>query len=268
MRSAPAGCTGLFIFAQRVARHNDCKGRAEMLMRRKMICFTSMMIALALPAGLRAASLTDVAATQISVSAEAVVEAAPDYAEMRVGVVTQAPQAKAALESNAAHMARVRKALGQAGISARDIQTSQMMLQPQYRYAENQPPAIIGYQATQQLRLISRNLSQTGPLLDLLVAQGVNQIDGPSFGVSNMEQISDQARLAAFAQAQQRLALYAKAAGLKIKRLIDISESTSEPLHPLATMRMLASDKRGAPSEIVAGTMAVRASVTLRAELE
>ena len=229
------------------------------------LCFTSMMIALAPPA-LGAAA--EPAPTEISVSAEATVEAVPDYAELRVGVITQAPQAKAALAANATHMARVRKALSSAGIAPRDMQTSQMMLQPQYRYAENQPPAITGYQASQQLRLTSRNLEQTGPLLDLLVAQGVNQIDGPSFGVTNIENIRDQARVAALAQAQARVALYAKAAGLKVKRILDISETTSDPIQPQPMMRMLASEARAPSSQIVGGTVAIRASVQLRAELE
>jgi len=239
-----------------------------MISRLPIFRYASMMIFMATPSALHAAPVHETAATHITISAEAVVEAVPDYVEMRVGVVTQALQAKAALEASAARMALVRKALGGAGIAPRDIQTSQMMVQPQYRYGENQPPAITGYQATQQLNIISRNLSQTGPLLDILVAQGANQIEGPNFGLSNIEDVRDKARLAAFAQAQARVALYAKAAGLRVKRLIDISESSAEPVQPIAMMRTYAAQARPSPSQIVGGTMEVRATVTLRAELE
>lgn len=241
--------------------------------QRTALRYALIMSCMSLPGAVWAAAASPPApaagATHINVSADAIIEAAPDYAEMRVGVVTQALQAKAALEANAARTAQVRKALAHAGISARDIQTNQIQLQPQYRYAENQPPAIIGYQATQQLRVISRDLKQTGPLLDLLVAQGANQIEGPNFGITDMESLRDKARLAAFAKAQERLALYATAAGLKVKRLLDISESAPEVISPQGFLRVTAMEMRPkAASQIDGGTLSVRATVNLQAELE
>ena len=45
-------------------------------------------------------------------------------------------------------MDRVRAALKRAGIADRDIQTSNISLNPEYRYAENQSPKLNGYTAT------------------------------------------------------------------------------------------------------------------------
>ena len=74
----------------------------------------------------------------------------PDIVRINAGVVTQAPTASEAIRQNAARMARVRAALRRAGIADRDIQTSAISLQPEYRYAENQPPVLTGYRASQR----------------------------------------------------------------------------------------------------------------------
>jgi uncharacterized protein YggE len=62
-------------------------------------------------------------------------------------VVTQAPTASAAIEQNARRMTSVRAALRRAGIADRDIQTSNVSLNPDYRYVETKV----------------RNSSATGP---------------------------------------------------------------------------------------------------------
>ncbi len=53
---------------------------------------------------------------------------------------TLQPTATAAIEQNATRMERVRAALKRAGIADKDIQTASISLNPEYRYAENQPP--------------------------------------------------------------------------------------------------------------------------------
>ena len=54
-----------------------------------------------------------------------------------------------------------------AGIAERDIATANVSLQPQYRYAENQPPVVTGYQASNsaavQFREVARRLSRPLP---------------------------------------------------------------------------------------------------------
>ena len=74
-------------------------------------------------------------------------------------------------------------ALKSAGIQARDITTANITLSAQYRYAENQPPVITGYQASNPVSIRFRNIRDSGAILDSLVAQGANQINGPSLSV-------------------------------------------------------------------------------------
>ena len=58
-----------------------------------------------------------------------------------------------------ARMERVRAALKRAGIADRDIQTSSINLNPDYRYDENQPPVLTGYQASNNVNVRFRDIS-------------------------------------------------------------------------------------------------------------
>src|SRR3546814_12466051 len=119
------------------------------------------------------------------------------------------------------------------------MQTSSVNLQPQYRYQENQPPQRVGYQSSNMVQVRVRKIEDSGRIIDALVAQGANQINGPSLSVDQADAALDEARTAALAKARQRAELYAKAAGLRVKRIISISEggAVSPPMpYPVARM--------------------------------
>src|SRR3546814_4512670 len=91
--------------------------------------------------------------TRLDVSAEGEVRRAPDIANISAGVVTQAATASAAMQQNATRMTTVVAALRKAGVADRDIQTSSLNLNPQYRYQENQPPQLVGYPASNTVQV-------------------------------------------------------------------------------------------------------------------
>ncbi len=163
--------------------------------------------------------------TLLQISAQGEVRRAPDVAEIGVGVVTQAADAKAALAANAEQMNRVIAAVRRSGIADKDVQTSGVNLQPQYQYAENQPPKLNGYQAQNRVSVKVRDVGDIGEVLDVLVAQGANQIDGPTFMLDKPEVALDEARRAALAKARQRAGMYAEAIGMKVARIVSIDES-------------------------------------------
>lgn len=130
----------------------------------------------------------------LDVVAEGRTTRTPDLATIRAGVVTQAPSAAAALRANADRMARVLAALRRTGVAARDTATAQVSLQPQYRYGDNQPPVVTGYQATNSVSVRFRDVGKAGGILDALVAEGANQIDGPDLSLSEPDAALDEAR--------------------------------------------------------------------------
>ncbi|WP_221795262.1 SIMPL domain-containing protein [Aquisediminimonas sediminicola] len=205
--------------------------------------------------------------TRLDVSAEASITRVPDQVQISAGVMTQAPTAQAALSANAERMARVIAALKKAGIDDKSIRTASINLSPQYHYVEQQPPVITGYQASNQLSVIFRNVAKAGAILDALVANGANQINGPSFGLSDNEAALDEARVAAIRKARARAELYAGATGLKVKRIISMSEGGNGPVYPLPMVAMSArADK--AETMIQPGEQAVSVTVSVAFELE
>ena len=204
---------------------------------------------LAWPAALSAQPVTvspivSPGATLLSITAEGQSRRAPDLALFSAGVVTSGPNAAEALSANAARMDRVIAALKRAGIDARDLQTAAVSLQPRYTDPERDaqlrarearqpyvPPAqpemprIIGYEARNSLNIRVRRLGQMGRIIDTLVTEGANQIDGPNFTVEEQREALDEARAEAVANARGRAELYAKAAGMRVSRIVSISES-------------------------------------------
>lgn len=163
--------------------------------------------------------------TLLDIVAEGKAQRAPDLALVSAGVITPAPSAAAAMAAQAERMARVLAALDRAGVAAKDVRTTQITLAPQYRYPPNAAPEITGYQASNSVSVKLRDLPQAGAVLDALVKAGANDINGPSLTLADPEAALDEARADAMARARARAALYAKAAGLRIVRLVSISEA-------------------------------------------
>lgn len=200
--------------------------------------------------------------TTLTVSAEARTSERPDLATINAGVVAEAPTAEAALAENARRMNAVIAAIKRSGVADRDIQTSQLSVQPQTVYAENVPPRVTGYQATNMVSVKVRNLANVGKTVDALVGQGGNQLNGISFGLDNPDAALDRARVDAMKKARARAELYAQAAGLHVDRIISIQEGGSvEPPRPYAAMAMRAAVADATP--VQAGEVDLTANVTV-----
>jgi uncharacterized protein YggE len=202
--------------------------------------------------------------TLLDVTATGKTTRVPDLATIRAGVVTQAATAAAALSDNANRMSTVLSALKRAGIQPRDIATANVSLQPQYRYEDNKPPVITGYQATNNVSIRFRDIAKSGAILDALVAQGANQIDGPNLSLDQPDAALDEARVDAVKRAQARAQLYAKAAGLSVSRILTIAEGgeIAGPPPPMPVYRMAAA--KAADTQVMPGENDVTVTITVR----
>lgn len=205
--------------------------------------------------------------TILDVTATGKTTRTPDLATIDAGVVTQSATAAAALSDNSNRMAKVLAALKAAGVESRDIATSTMRLNPQYRYTENQPPAITGYQATNTVSVRFHDIKKAGSILDALVAEGANQIDGPNLSLENPDAALDEARTDAVSRARARAELYAKAAGLTVSRIVSIDENGENAGSPPPRPVMYARVSAGLPqadTAIEPGTTDVTVTLSVR----
>ena len=209
-----------------------------------------------------------VSGTRLDISATGEVSRVPDVAVISAGVVTRSATAVAALAENATRMERVRAALKLAGIADRDIQTSTVSLNPDYRYAENQPPQLTGYSATNTVNVRFRDIRATGKILDALVAEGANQINGPSLTIDKPEAALDEARTRAIANGRARAELYARSLGMRIVRLLSVSETGGYGGGPVPMMARGAIAQMDAKTEVVPGEQQLQVSVNMSFELQ
>jgi len=213
--------------------------------------------------------------TLLTVAADGVATRKPDMAIFTAGVTSTGQTASQALSANSADMAKVIAALKRSGIADRDIQTSNLSLNPVYadnsRQTGNplaqQAPQIIGYQAHNMVTVKQRKLGEFGKVIDTLVSAGANQVSGPSFQLDQTDSALDEARIAAVKKARERANLYASATGMKVGRLVSIDEAGGFSSRPVPMARMLAADSAGSAPPVAEGEVALTANVTVMFEL-
>jgi uncharacterized protein YggE len=229
--------------------------------------------AVALPSRATAQSvqpqMPPIVGTRLDISATGESTRVPDVAIISAGVVTRAPTAGAAIQENSVRMDRVLAALKRAGVADRDVQTSSISLSPEYRYQENRPPELVAYSASNQVSIRFRDIRSSGKILDALVAEGANQINGPTLTIDKPESALDEARVNAVANGRARADLYARALGKRVVRVVSVSEGGGNyyppPPMPMAERSMAA---QVADTKIVAGEQKLEVSLSRVFELQ
>lgn len=214
----------------------------------------------------------------------------PELAVFSAGVTTQGKTAGEALAENSRAMTKVIASLKASGIAPRDIQTSNLSINPIYsdpnrdamlaaRAAgttyiplppEQQLQKIVGYTVNNQVSVRQRKLDNYGKVIDTLISAGANQVNGPSFQMEDQDPALDEARLAAMKKARERADLYARAAGLRVLRVMSISESGGyygPPPVMFARGEAASMAPPPPPAPIQAGELQLTANVTVLYEL-
>jgi uncharacterized protein YggE len=215
------------------------------------------------------APMPAIAGTRLEVSATGEAARVPDLAIISAGVVTRQTTATAAIQENAARMERVLSALKRAGIEERDVQTSSINLNPEYRYQENRAPQLVGYTASNQVSIRFRDIRNTGKILDALVTEGANQINGPSLTIDKPDEALDEARTKALANGRARADFYARALGRRVVRLISVSEGGGNyPVPPMPVMMEARAANQSADTSIVPGEQKLQVNLSMVFEVQ
>ncbi|WP_181708523.1 SIMPL domain-containing protein [Chthonobacter rhizosphaerae] len=235
----------------------------------------SRVVALAcLLAAAPAAAAEDRGPPTLTVTAEGVVTATPDTAIVSAGVVTEAPEAGAALSANNEAMRRLIDAVKAAGVADRDVGTSGFSIDPVMVYPQpkedgtQDPPRITGYRVGNQVTVRIREIAKAGDLLDQVVRIGANNVQGVRFTVDDDEALLDRARAEAMRTALKRAKVYGEAGGFGIGRIVSVSETGgvmpfAEQFQPRVAMAAKAADS----VPIAVGEQEIRAGVSVTFEI-
>lgn len=203
----------------------------------------------------------------ITVNGEATISAEPDQAQIDIGVVTQARSAPEASKENAERLSRVlaevKKLLGKSD----EVKTSGYSLTPNYRYPQGGKPEIVGYTASNSVRIKTNNLDLVGKLIDSSMQAGANNVNRLVFTLKDEQGAQLEALRQASAKAKVKAEAIAASLGLKIVKIASITEG-ERTVQPIYRQAMAArAEVAQAPTPVEPGTVDVRSTVTLTAEV-
>jgi uncharacterized protein YggE len=176
--------------------------------------------------------------------------------------------AQQALAADDARTASVDSVLGRDGVSARDVQTTDLTLSPQYHYPSGGPPELVGYSVAQTLTVRIHDLASAGTVLDAAVTAGGSALSVSSVTFTGQDPtvLQDQARAAAVKNAVTHAQAMARAAGDHLARLCSVTDDTGAATPtPPSVFAGAAQPDNGVASQVPlsAGTLSASAQVTL-----
>ncbi len=204
----------------------------------------------------------------ITIQGKGSVKAAPDKVSVSAGVETEAPNAKDALARNTAAMTKVVDALKAADIDPKEIQTTNFSISPRYENRDDGKPArIIGYSVANAVYVTTHDIGKLGTILDQLVTAGANSIGGISFDIDNPDELQNEARKAAMADAIAKAKLYVEAAGAELGPVMTIAEQGGYMPRSMAAAPMMEATA-AKPVPIEPGTQNIDIEVQVTWELK
>jgi uncharacterized protein YggE len=189
----------------------------------------------------------------ITVSGHGTVTTVPDRASFDFTVETRAQTATGAIAHNGDAAAAVAEAVKNAGVSPADVQTSQISLSPQ---TTQDGTTIIGYAASTSISA-KTTIAKAGAVVDAAVKAGANGISGPNLSRSDESGLYRGALKSAVADAKDKAAALAAAAGLTLGGVQSIAEGGGPTPIPFAA------GKADFSTAIEPGTQQITADVSV-----
>ena len=128
---------------------------------------------------------------ELTATGEGIVMATPDMASVTLGVVSEGRTAAEALQKNSGDMAAAIDAVKAAGVAEKDIATTGFNIGPVYSNprprddGSSEAPRITGYQVSNDVRVVIRDLAKAGDILDKVIAAGANRATSIDFDLAD-----------------------------------------------------------------------------------
>jgi hypothetical protein len=202
-------------------------------------------------------------------SGEGLVTRAPDRAWVTIRAESRSKDPKEAQRLNAVAMDAVMEKLKSMALGADAIKTLAYDLQPEFDYA-NGRQTLRGYLATNTIEVRVDDIARVGDVVSASVGSGATSVGGLRFDLKDREGAEREALRLAVRDARSRADAAAAGASMRVDRVVRIEEirmPIARPM-PMGMMREMAqAGMANAAPPIVAGTMEIRAQVTLTAAL-
>lgn len=168
----------------------------------------------------------------ITVVGSGTVTMTPDVATANIGVETSAADVKDAIDEASETMAAVLEALTDAGVAEKDVQTAGFNVWadrssgpvPMVEGSRTVGGEEITYRVNSNVRVIVRDMTAVGAVIDAAVEAGANAIYGVSFGIDEPEALASEAREKAIADALSKAEELAALNNVQVGEVLSVSE--------------------------------------------
>jgi uncharacterized protein YggE len=194
---------------------------------------------------------------------EGIIKRAPDRAWVTIAAESRAKTPGEAQKLNADVMSGVILRIRGAGLPPEAIRTSAYELRPEFDFANNRQ-TLRGYVARNTVETRVDDLPRLGAVLDVAVSAGATTVSGVRFDLKDRTEAEAAALQRAIADARTQAETAARAAGVKVERILRIEvnrDAVMPPPRPLMAGR--AEMMQSAEPPIASGELEVRATVTL-----
>lgn len=162
----------------------------------------------------------------ITVSGEAEIKVIPDEVVLTLGVETSDKQLRLAKSFNNDRVAKVMAAAEKLGVTAKEMQTDRISIEPRYRDSYEQRD-FVGYFVRQTIVITLKDLSRFEDLLTDVLDAGANYVHGIQFRTTELRKHKDEARALAIRAAREKAIAMAAELDEKIGEPYAISEEQS-----------------------------------------
>ena len=156
--------------------------------------------------------------------------AAPDIVILTIGVESQQKTVAQAQKDAVEAMTAVMQVLKSGGIADKDIQTSQYNIQQVTRWDDKQNTyEVLGYKVSNTVNAKIRDIGKAGSIIDSAAASGGDliRVNGISFSVDDPTPFYKIAREKAVLYAMEKAKQMAQLSGVKLGKLLYITENNS-----------------------------------------
>ncbi len=206
----------------------------------------------------------------LAVTSEGKTTVSPDIAEVSFSVVSQGENPEKLASANNDKMAAVVNNIKSNNVDAKDIETTNYDLQPNYSYDKNTGRSYIyGYTLTQTVLVKIRDLKKVATVIGGVTPLGVNQMGNVSFQVEDPEKFLGEARAEAFLKAKTKAEEIAKTSGVKLGKIVGVAEYQNSPMpyYKSAAIGMGGGEAASVPT-IEPGTQELKLNVSVTYSLK
>jgi len=200
----------------------------------------------------------------ITVTGVGTISVVPDAVRFNATVSALASTNSAALSSASKSAAAVRAALKAKGIAVKDVRSANISVYPEYNWTQEAGTKITGYRASQTFDVLVRKAADAGSIIEAVVTAGGDnvQLGGVIPTTLNPAAASEEARVAAVANAKSKATSYAKLLGTSIGKVLSLEEQYA-PVYS-SPFPMAKAESADAAVQIDLGEQDVTVSITVR----